>query len=151
MSKPAAREVHSDTEPLFTGTHKGANNSLTLNDPGKCFRSLGADPELSLYIENATQGTNGTVTLSTDDTVGTDPTLPLTLPAVLGITWDNGDTYNIYKTSTKNSHISDTWVDRSRGWKINKGDKIDAYGWRAEDADIDDRGRTKVFGPGQGR
>ena len=138
MSRAAAREIHTDSEPMSTGTHKGADGAGVLRDPGACFRSLGANPDLSLYVENDTQGTNGELTAATEDTI-----------TVSGVTWDNGDTYNIYKTSSKGSFISDTWTDRSRGWKINAGDKINSEGWRVEDHDIDDRGRKKVFGPGQ--
>jgi hypothetical protein len=156
MSRPAARENHIDSEPLFSGTHKGSDASDTLFDPGACFRSLGVDPSLSLMIENTTTGDTAKVVGATDDAVECESeagaVFPIVLPAVLiGLTWNRGDGYAIYKTATKNSLISSTWVDRSRGWKVTRNDKIDKYGWRAEDTDIDDRGRSTVFGPGQGR
>ena len=168
MAKTATREIHRDDEPLFTGTHKGASYSdissiltgddgavltgddgevLTsdggvpgpaLRDKGMSFRSLGVDPDLDLYCENETQGTGGTVTASDEDSV-----------TVSGVTWDYGDTYSIYKTSTKNSFISGVWCDVSRGQKINHPDEINRHGWRHDDWDIDNRGRANIFGPGQ--
>jgi hypothetical protein len=138
MPKVAAKELHYDSEALSTGTHKGADSATVLFDRGKNFRSLGVDPDLELYAENETLGTNGTVTAATEDTV-----------TVSGVTWDNGDTYNIYKTSSKDSFISGQWVDVSAGFKINHPKEINKHGWRKEDWDIDDRGRKKVFGPGQ--
>lgn len=170
MAKTATREIHRDDSPMFTGTHKLADvqssvmqsetgsslldedgnvllfedssvvGSSYLYDKDACFRSLGVDPDLELYCENETQGTSGTVTVATDDTVTVD-----------GVLWYYGDTYNIYKTSTKNSFISGTWCDVSRGFKINHPDEINRYGWRLSDWDIDDRGRKRVFGPGQPR
>lgn len=168
MAKTATREVHRDSEPLFTGTHEGANYSYTqligeggeedllledgegmlaedsgnpssvLKVKGANFRSLGVDPDLELYCENETQGTNGTVTAADENTV-----------TVSGVEWYYGDTYSIYKTSTKDSFISGTWCDVSRGFKINHPKEINRHGWRKEDWDIDDKGRKRVFGPGQ--
>jgi hypothetical protein len=136
--KIAVKHNHYDNDPLSTGTHKGASSSSVLRDRGACFRSLGVDPALELYAENETQGTNGTVTAATEDTVTVD-----------GVTWDDGDTYSIYKTSTKGGFISSEWVDVSAGFKINHPKEINKHGWRTEDWDIDDRGRKKIFGPGQ--
>jgi hypothetical protein len=167
MAKTATREIHRDSEPLFTGTHKGIsattailtdsegslikdsdgeyitdsnypNFTSVIRDKGACFRSLGIDPDLGLYCENETQGTGGYVTAADEDTV-----------TVSGVTWEYGDTYSIYKTATKDSFISSVWCDVSRGFKINHPDEINKYGWRREDWDIDDRGRKDVFGPGQ--
>ena len=138
MSRTAAREIHRDDSPIFTGTHKGADASTVLRDKGVNFRALGVDPDLSQYCENETQSTGGPVTAATEDTV-----------TVTDVTWDNEDTYNIYATSTKDSFISGVWCDVSRGWKIRKHTDVNREGWRHEDADIDDRGRKKVFGPGQ--
>ena len=138
MTKVASREIHRDSEPLATGTHSGASGSSVLRSRGACFRSLGVDPDLELYAENETQSTNGTVTAADEDTV-----------TVSGVTWDNGDTYSIYKTSSKNSHISSNWVDVSAGFQINDTSDVNKHGWRHEDWDIDERGTKRVFGPGQ--
>ena len=137
-AKVATREIHRDDSPLATGTHSGASSSSVLRDKGANFRALGVDPELSQYCENETQSTGGPVTAATEDTV-----------TATGVTWNNGDTYNIYVTSTKDSLISSVWCDVSRGWKIKKIDEINRHGWRHEDWDIDDKGRKNVFGPGQ--
>lgn len=136
--KSVARETHRDDEAMFTGTHSGASASATLRDDGKNFRALGVDPALSQYAENETQGTSGAVTAADENTV-----------TVSGVTWDDGDTYGIYKTSTKDSTISTTWTDVSKGWKIKDTSEVNEDGWFPEDADLDDHGRKKVFGPGQ--
>jgi len=134
----ASKEIFRDDQPLFQGTHTGADSSSTLRDDGARFKELGVNPSLSQYCENTTQETNGSITASTSDTV-----------TVSGVTWDNGDTYKIYRTSTKSSFISDQWVDVSRGWKIDRDDDMMDNGWRAKDYDLDEPNRRKVFGPGQ--
>lgn len=165
MAKTATREINRDDSPLFTGTHKGASYTgliltnddgevLTnddgevlftdgyygftsvIRDKGMSFRSLGVDPDLDLYCENETQGTSGVVTAADEDTV-----------TVSGVTWENGDTYSIYATSTKDSFISGIWCDVSRGQMIDHPDDINRHGWRVEDVDWDDRGRINIFGP----
>lgn len=133
----AAREIFRDDQPLFTGTHSGADSASTLRSQGAMFRSLGVDPNLSLYVENVTQSTGGALTAATDDEI-----------TATGVTWDYGDTYKVYATSTKNSYIGEQWTDVSRGWKAERG-KLDDEGWRLEDVDIDDHGRKRVFGHGQ--
>ena len=127
-------DVHRDTDPLITGTHDGASGVTTLRDMDADFRGFGA--RVGLAIENATQDTISTIATVTDTEITTDS----------GMSWDNGDTYKIYKTATKGSVISTNWVDLSRGWKGRKSDL--QAGWRAEDVDLDRDGR-KVFGPGQ--
>lgn len=136
----ATREIFKDDSPLFQGTHKGGDSSSFLSDPGAMFRALGANPDLDLYVENTTQGTSGVLFGANNDLV-----------SVTGdtISWNNGDIYKIYATSTKNSFIAGQWCDNSRGWKINPGDDINSDGWRREDEDLDGRNRAKVFGPGQ--
>ena len=129
-------EVHKDTEPLITDTHEGANGASVFYAREGGFRSNGAHPDLSLYVENETQGTGGALTAATEETV-----------TVAGVTWDQGDTMNIYKTSTKGSLISTNWTDVSRGWKSRKSEL--KAGWREEDIDIDKDNPGKVFGPGQ--
>jgi hypothetical protein len=129
-------EVHKDTEPLITDTHEGANGAAAFYARGGGFRSNGANPSLSLYVENETQGTAGALTAATEETV-----------TASGVTWDKGDTMNIYKTATKGSTISTNWVDTSRGWKSRKSELHD--GWREEDIDIDKDNPGRVWGPGQ--
>ena len=168
MPKTATREIHRDNFPLFTGTHQGGDYeslyllreegdrieledleglvelegegsaSSTLYVKGANFRALGVDPSLELYCINESRGTGGTVTAATENTVTVD-----------GVEWYNGDTYAIYQTSSKGSFISAVWTDVSAGFKINHPDEINRHGWRKEDWDIDDRGRKRVFGPGQ--
>jgi hypothetical protein len=150
----ATKEIFRDDQPLFQGTHKGDDGATTLRDPGANFRNLGVDPQLDLYIENVTQATNALVAYADADTVvatGNGSGFPFTFPVTLGttISWDNGDTYKIYRTSSKNSYISGNWVDISRGWRIKKGDDVTSYGWRREDVDLDEPNRRDVFGPGQ--
>ena len=129
-------EVHFDNEPLIIGTHDGASSVTTLRDLDKPFRSLGA--RVGLAIENATQATSSLIaTVTEEGEITTDDS----------ISWDNGDTYKIYKTAAKGSVISTNWVDLSRGWKSRKSELID--GWRAEDLDLDRDDPGKVFGPGQ--
>lgn len=161
MSRVASREIHRDSEPLITGTHKGSDGSAFIYDKGRNFRSLGADPVLLLYVENETQSSHGYLSASTEDTLtALTPSdeaafilgageFPYTFGETVELTWDYGDTYNIYKTISKDKFISDQWQDVSRGWKINNYDEVNEHGWRHDDWDIDDRGRKKVFGPGQ--
>jgi len=132
----ATREIFKDDQPLFQGAHGGADSSSVLRSDGAMFLALGVDPSLSQYCENTTQSTGGTITAATNDEV-----------TVSGVTWDNGDIFKIYVTSEKNSFIAGQWCDNSRGWKINPGDDINAYGWRREDEDLDGRNRSKIFGP----
>jgi hypothetical protein len=151
MSKTATRETIKDDQPLFEGTHKGPTGT-TLMDRGAMFRSLGVHPDLEQYVENVTQLTASRVESATDDEIRTGgPYFPISFPFTFSetISWDNGDTYRIYATSTKDSTLGSHWVDVSRGWKINEGDDITREGWRTEDIDLDDKGRKKVFGPGQ--
>lgn len=125
-------ETHKDSEPLITGTHRGTNGSTSLYDPTAGFLTAGIDGDLSQAIYNDTQVTNGNVTSSTDTNVESD------------ITWNDGDTYSIYKTSTKDSTLSRIGIDRSRGWKVFSEKELNLDGWFPDDADIDKdrRGNT---------
>lgn len=114
--------VHSDDEPLFTGTHDGTDGAAILQDLGALFKSLGVT--VGVYVENASRSTYGNVTAVADDTV-----------TVSGVEWYSGDTYNIYKTATKGSTISTMMVDRSRGWQADPKELIN--GWFPEDVDED--------------
>lgn len=138
VRKVASREVHKDDSYLMTGTHAGADSSSTLYVKGAMFRALGVDPSLGQHVDNTTQSTSGAVTAADNETV-----------TVSGVTWDYGDTFEIYLTDTKNSFISDTWTDVSRGWKINDKKDVGDDGWKNEDRDLDYHRRYKVFGPNQ--
>ena len=127
-------EIHRDSDYLATGTHDGAT-STTLRDVGSDLKSWGVRADL--FIENETQSTSSVIaTVNEVSEITTDD----------AISWDNGDTYKIYKTGTKNSLISTQWTDLSRGWKTDKDEMI--KGWRSDDKDLDRKGE-KVFGPGQ--
>ena len=52
-------EVHRDTEPLITGTHKGATDSVLTDTDFSNLRSFGV--RAGLDIENVTKGATGTV------------------------------------------------------------------------------------------
>jgi IS30 family transposase len=136
MAKTAQRERHIDSEYLATGTHGGTDSATTLRDRTTDFFISGAIADL--YIENTTSGESSLIATVKEHEITTDDS----------ITWNNGDTYEIYKTGTKNSAISSTWCDVSRGWKINKHDEVNRHGWRWADVDVDDKGRKDVFGPG---
>jgi hypothetical protein len=139
--------THTDSEPLFTGTHDGADSSPYLQSMGAMFKSLGVVS--GLCIENETKGTSATVYECSDDRIS-DGSLkfPYILPMKFSsLTWDNGDTYNIYKTGTKGSTISYEWTDVSAGFQAHPNELV--KGWRPEDKDLDDHGQKDIFGPGQ--
>lgn len=127
-------EHNLDSTPLATGTHDGSDASATLNHHGAMFKTFGV--RTGVFCENETQSTSGLITAVTDTAV-----------TVAGVTWDYGDTYNIYITATKDSKISSYVVDVSAGWRSDPKELV--RGWRKEDLDLDDHGRYKVFGPGQ--
>lgn len=148
------RHSHTDSDPLFQGAHDGGNGSNALQSIGAMFFSLGVVEGLA--IENVTTGETGNVTSCTDDRVYTSTGesgsgFPLTFDFELTgdeeITWNTGDTYKIYKTSTKDSDLSYEWTDVSRGWA--EYPKNLHGGWREEDLDLDDHGTIEIFGPGQ--
>ena len=128
--------IHRDSSPLFTGTHAGADGASVLLSHGAMFATFGAKSSIGNYVYNATKEIGGALTASTDDTV-----------TATGVTWDNGDTYEIYKTATKDSVISRDWTDVSAGFRADPRQLID--GWLPEDRDLDDAGKYKVFGEGQ--
>lgn len=134
-------EVHIDSDYLVSGTHRGADSATTLW-AGDAYGNRIADldsygAKADLYIENTTESTNSLIASVAGDQITTDD----------DIAWNNGDTYKIYKTGTKNSQISTIWTDLSRGWKSDKDD-LDR-GWRPEDVDIDRDKPGRVFGPNQ--
>lgn len=138
----AASEIHLDSDPLVEGTVQiGGASSFT--DRTKDFRSCGVDPDLTLYCENETDGSNGTVTAVSQN----EQTVTCALSGGSANVWTAGDAYKIYKTSSKNAEISKQWVDRRAGRKVAGGDILEK-GVRPEDIDLDEY-RDNVFGPGQ--
>jgi hypothetical protein len=162
-------EVHRDTEPLITGTHKGATDAVLTDTDFSNLRSFGVRP--GLYIENVTKDAYGHVSTVNGNSITVDwvteasdidggditfggSTLTFGTDDVyfneLGagtLSWSPGDVYAIYKTTTKDSIISTNWVDLSRGWKSRKKELRE--GWRSGDIDLDRDNPGKVFGPGQ--
>jgi hypothetical protein len=131
--------THRDTDYLFTGTHKGASGTLTLNDPGRDFRSSGAI--VGLAIHNDTDSSTGLITAVTEDTV------TCTLSGGSINTWSVGDTYKIYKTAVYDSKISTHWTDKRYGRKaMRKSDLVN--GLFPDDIDVDEN-TENIFGPGQ--
>ena len=135
----SVKEVHTDSEYMLTCTHKGPNGGLVLRNKDARFTISGVYVGLAIY--NDTDGSNGLVTAVTDNEV------TCTLAGGAANTWTNGDTAYIYKTATKDGFISAIDTDRSRGWKIVKGDVLDEDGFRPEDADLD-RHDKEVWSPG---
>ena len=143
-------EVHRDTEPLITGTHKGATDSVLTDTDFSNLRSFGV--RAGLYIENVTKGATGTVASVSGNSLTVNWLTGATTPATGDITfgsdnltfgsddvyfsemvggtldWSPGDIYAVYKTATKNGIISTNWVDLSRGWKSRKKELRE--GWR---------------------
>ncbi len=131
-------ETLKDTDPMFQGTHKGANG-LILVDRGADFFSCGASPGLAIY--NVTDGSNGAILSVTEDSVVT------TLVGGVGNVWHSGDVYRIYKTAVYGSIISINYVDRRYGHKVvNPNELVD--GIKADELDVDEYDRN-IFGPGQ--
>ena len=153
-------ETKYDDTPLATGTHKGGT-STELHDPGADFKSCGV--WVGAYIENDTDATFSSVLTVTEESITTSNSEYLLVSGgetfytsdgevfqvagEEGITWDYGDTYNIYVTALKGSFISSMGVDASRGWKA-EHKSLNDEGWRPEDYDLDRNGE-KVFGDGQ--
>lgn len=150
----ASYESHTDSDPLITGTHKGADEADTLYDPGALFMTVGVIEGLAIYKTVASSDlylTNGNgirvtdadgngITLSTGTNIDQNSTVDSATDDQVystGISWLAGDTYAIYKTGTKDSYISRIGIDRSRGWKVTNKAELNSYGWLPEDADID--------------
>ena len=132
----AIPETHLDSDPLSTGTHKGADGGMIIYDKGRRFKSLGVTVGLAVY--NDDDESSGEVTAVTEDTITT------TLTGGTANTWTNGDTYEIYKTDTQDSLISTIYTDKSKGWKVTDPDELED-GWFPEDVDLD----GDEFGPNQ--
>lgn len=132
-------ETHKDSEALATGTHQGLDGASALFSKDADFKSCGIVPGVAIY--NTNQGTNGLITAVTETEITDDTN-----------SWDYGDTYEIYKTATKNSLISTIGVDKSRGWKVIEKKELNSRGWLPEDQDLDvdeDGFEIDIFGPGQ--
>ncbi len=137
----ATRYVQSlkDDSPLATGTHDGAAGAAALQDSKGYFLKMGIQTGLACY--NTTQVTNGAITAVTASTV-----------TATGVTWNNGDAYEIYCTATKNSILGTFGIDRRYGRKV-RADEIDDDGFKPEDRDLaeDWVGNERPWGPGQPR
>jgi len=141
MGVPVTHIDDADTdECLMTGSHKGADGASILSDPGADFKSCGAHPDLKLLIKNVTDGSEGEITASTEDTV---------IATLTGGNndWDKDDVYVILKTATEDSIISTHYTDKRFGRKVTNPDQLDD-GIFPEDVDLDDDDED-VFGPGQ--
>ena len=142
MVTPVTHIDDDDTdECLMTGTHKGADGASVLSNRGADFKSCGVDPDLDLLLKNTTDGSEGTITASSEDTV------TATLAGGTGNVWDNGDTYVILKTDTEDSIISTHYTDKRFGRKVTNPDQLDD-GVFPEDRDLDEDDED-VFGPDQ--
>ncbi len=169
----ASVETNLDDDPLVTGTHKGADGATDLYDPAGIFQISGIIVGLAIYkdaVDEATNLTDGDGNEITDadgnaisvggvigDENGLVTAVTETTVSASGITsWQNGDTYNVYKTATKDSVISKIGIDKSRGWKYTDKRDLTSFGWRPEDVDLDKDSdgnsvpnRETPFGPGQ--
>jgi hypothetical protein len=105
-----AFETRKDDTPQSTGTHSGVDGASSLYDKNANFDVY---IEVGVDCHNTTKGTNGAVIAVTKDTV--------TVSAYYGegyLRWDNGDTYEIYCTTTKDSFISSFRIDKMYGRKL---------------------------------
>lgn len=134
-------ETRIDDEPFAYGTHARGNNSASLIDLGKDFKSCGV--EVDMLLKNTTDGSEGAITAVTEDTV------TATLADGTDNDWDVGDEYEIYLTGTEDSFISSIYTDKSRGWKVTSPDELDEdTEWFPEDIDVDEYD-DYAWGPGQ--
>ena len=130
-------ETHLDSDYSFRG-HASADGGLVLLDRGACFESCGAIIGVAIY--NDTDGSNGLVTVVTEDTV------TCTLAGGVNNTWSKNDQYSIYKTPEKDFLISKIYTDKRFGNKALSKDDLED-GLFPEDRDLDENGE-EVFGPG---
>lgn len=139
-------ELNLNDTPLATGTHQGATGGVLIHD-GADFKSCGvivgdSDDGNQMLLENETDGSSGVITAVTESTV------TCTLAGGSLNVWTAGDTYNIYRTDTKDEEISRCYVDRMYGQKVNRRDELNKRGHLVNEEDLDADGR-KIFGPGQ--
>lgn len=116
---------------LATGTQKGSGTTIT--DRGKDFKSCGVFA--SLAVANITGSTSGLVVSATEDEV------------VTNITFNSGDTYEIYKTTATGTKLTTFYVDRRSGRKVTDPSQTED-GILTEDVDLDEHEKN-VWGPGQ--
>ena len=128
-----------DDSPLAEGEHDGADGATALQDSKGYFLKMGIQEDLDCH--NTTQVTNGPITEVTAKTI-----------TATGVTWDNGDEYEIYCTDTKDSVLGTFGIDRRYGRKV-RADEIDEDGFKPEDRDLDEDwvGNERPWGPGQPR
>ena len=147
-------ETNIDDDYLTTGTHQGSDGATDLYDPDAIFPIEGVIAGLAIYKDVTYVGfglTDGDGNYITDgdgniltggsfvgDENGAVTSFTDTGISSSGITsWNNGDTYSVYKTATKDSFISRIGIDKSRGWKYTNKSELTARGWRPKDVDID--------------
>lgn len=133
-------EVHTDSSAMIVCTHQYGSGGLVLKNKGAEFLSCGVTAGVAIY--NDTDGSHGLVTAVTEKAV------TCTLTGGTNNTWSYGDQASIYKTATKDSYLSTTYADVSRGWKVTKQGQLDKDGFLTEDHDLD-RDGDEVWGPGQ--
>jgi len=138
----AVRESHIDDEYLMTGTHDGADNASVLRDRGARFRANGCFE--GLLVKNTTDGSTGTIPAGVLNV--TEDTITVTLTGGTDNDWDNGDTYEVYKTGTEDSAISHIYTDRRFGTKVVEDNLV--KGILPDDVDLDEED-PHVWGPGQ--
>lgn len=95
-----------DGTPTTSGTHGGSNGASILYDKDKYFDVL---ITIGVDCHNITQGTNGSITDITKDTV-----------TVSDVNWDLNDKYEIYITNSKDSFISSYKTTKLLGRKWTK-------------------------------
>jgi hypothetical protein len=132
-------EINLDDTPLATGTHKGETGGVLI-DLRADFKSCGI--VTGSLLENETDASSGAITALTESTV------TCTLAGGSLNTWTLGDTYNIYRTATKDSEISRIYTDRMYGTKVFKRSELNKRGHFPEEEDLDAE-KTHVFGPSQ--
>ena len=141
MATPVTH-IDDASDPLMTGSHRGADGASVLYDPDADFESCGVNATIGQLVLNTTDGSQGVVTASTEDTV------TVSLSGGSEDDWDNGDTYVILKTATEDSLISTHWTDKRFGQKVTDPAQLDEDGVFPADADIDEEDE-EVFGPNQ--
>lgn len=134
-------EVHLDSasDPLFSGTHKGADGASVLSDPGAEFLSCGVHSDLDLVIKNTTDGSEGTITAATEDTVtatlsgGTDnvwhkfnPVKIVNGDMELDSNWDDLSSPTTNERSTTQKH-GGTYSRRFVSGGLNTGIQSDVF------------------------
>jgi hypothetical protein len=134
-------EIHTDSDYLLAAKHNSAAaGGLILINKNAHFKSCGVTVGVAIY--NDTDGSNGLVTVVTEDRV------TCTLAGGTNNFWTQDDQAYIYKTATKDGYISKITTDRSAGRKVTRPSQLDDDGFLPDDADID-REERETFGPGQ--